>query len=374
MGSMGIQRTPSASQLSPATAPSRPARTVASPPTAPSGPSQRLQQQVRQSNAQTQQQAQFSSPATLQQVQSQIDNSPPASLAQNARQCMQALGDHPLTQGLIANADYTVETMATIHDFNEVLEDIEITLPNGESVKPSEKLEEVMEALTEKFAMGETEIPTAEAQIFEYLTGVSTDTMGSIKDMMETGQQVLQIAKTAQCLRNAYETYGTSEFTDAVEDLVKNSYMTLGGKSTVELTEKVSEFCQKCDLDSGKEVMSALAKFSTDDSFMASTERSLLSWASANPGISNYVGKAVPFLSYGAAAIDTGMAAKTGYDWWQGQASGTALAKSSITALGSVAGATVAPVVGPLAATTINAGIDLAGSIYTKVSDWWYGA
>lgn len=369
MGSMGIQRTPAPAPLSPSSAPARVAPPA--PPPAPTGPSQRLQQQVRQSSAQTQQQAQLSSPATLQQVQSQIDNSQPASLAQNARQCMQALGDHPLTQGLVSGGKTAIETGAKLHDLNAAFEEIEVTLPNGETVKPSEKLEEIMESLSEKFEMGETEIPTAEMQIFEYLTGASAESMGSLKEMMDTGQQVLQAAKTAQCLREAYNSYGTPEFGGKVEALAKASYMTLGGKSTVELTEKVSAFCQKCDLDSGKEVMSALAKFSTDDSFVASTERSLLSWASAGSSASGYIGKAVPFLSYGAAAIDTGLAAKTGYDWWQGKASGTDLAKSSITALGSVAGATVAPVVGPLAATAINYSIDAVGSAYTAISNWW---
>ncbi|MBF2055152.1 MAG: hypothetical protein IGS03_17010 [Candidatus Sericytochromatia bacterium] len=371
MGSTGIQRTPSPAPLAPSTAPARRAPVAPTTPTAPTGPSQRLQQQVRQSSAQTQQQAQLSSQATLQQVQSQIDSTPASSLSQSARQCMQALGDHPLTQGLVSTGGTAIQTGAKLHDLNQAFEDAEITLPNGESVKPSEKLEEIMESLTEKFGMGETEIPTAEAQIFEYLTGVSTDTMGSIKDMMETGQQVMQVAKTAQCLRDAYNSYGTPEFGSKVEALTKNSYMTLGGKSTVELTEKVSAFCEKCDLDSGKEVMGALAKFSTDDSFVASTERSLLSWATSGSSASGYIGKAVPFLSYGAAAIDTGLAAKTGYDWWQGKASGTDLAKSSITALGSVAGATIAPVVGPLAAAAINVGIDAVGSAYTAISNWW---
>lgn len=381
MSSMGIQRSPqppipaqnvqrqNTQRLQSAPAPSR---TTSTSPTQVSNPAHRLQQQQVQARSQQSTQLhQLTSPETAQAVSQAIDQTAPTTLMQNARQCAQVLGDSRLTQGLVTTGKTAITTGAKLHDFSESVND------KLDDLGVAEPLGEVVESLTEKFKMGETEIPTAEAALFEQLTGISTDTMGSLKEMVETGQQALQVAKTAQCLNEAYQSYGTPEFGGKVEALAKASYVTLGGDSTIELTKKVSAFCEKCDVDSGKEVMSALAKFSTDDSLVATGQRSALSWmstATVGSGVTGYVGKAMPFLSYGALAIDTGMAAKTGYDWWQGKASSTELCKSTVTALGSAAGATVAPVIGPLAASAINYGIDGASSAYSAVSNWWYGS
>lgn len=373
MGSMGLNHSLSRPQLSSSTAPRQGlTRSQSSPELTTNKPLTQLQQQVYPSRVQ----AQFpslSSESTLQKLHTQIESRSAHSLNHAARQCLLALGEHPLTQGLLTHLEKGIETGTRLYHVNEGLEALEITLPNGEKVKPSEKLEEVMEALTQKFEWGETNIPTAEAEIFETLTGVSTESMGSLKEIIASGQQLLYLAKTAQCLRTAYTNYGTANFGEAVETLAKVSYQALGGKSSIELAEKVSAFCQKCDLDSGKELMTALAKFSTDENIIASAERSLLSWATVGVTAGGYLGQAVPFLSYGAAALDASLAAKNSYHWWQGQASGTELLKSSVTALGSISGATVAPVVGPLAATAINFSIDTVSSSYTAISNWWSG-
>jgi hypothetical protein len=371
MGSPGIQRSNAFTSL-PATATpqrSNSLRSATAPPsassTASTGPSQRAQRQVQASRAQTAQQ--LASPETAQAVSQAIEATPSSTLQENALHYASVIKDSPLTQGLVSTTQSAISTGAKLHDgveaFGETLDAAGVAEPLGN----------VVDALTEKFNAGETEIPTLEAAAFERLTGISTESIGSLKEMVETGKQALQVAKTAQCLNDAYQSYGTAEFSGKVQELARVSYATLGGESTVELHSKVSAFCEKCDIDSGKEVMSALAKFSTDDSFIATTQRSALSWASGS-GASSLMGQAVPVLSFGAAAIDTGMAAKTGYDWWQGKASGTELCKSSVTALGSVAGATVAPVIGPLAAAAINYGIDAAGSAYTSVSNWWNGS
>ncbi len=368
---MGIQRSASFTSLPKTAAPqrsgsTRPATSTSSTPsTTPTGPSQRAQRQVQASRAQTTQQ--LASPETAQAVSQAIEATPSGTLQENALHYASVIKDSPLTQGVVSATQSAVSTGAKLHDgvetFGKALDTAGIAEPLGN----------VVESITEKFKAGETEITTAEARAFETLTGVSPDSLGSLKAMVDTGKKALQVAKTAQCLNGAYQSYGTPEFSGKAQELAKVSYATLGGDSTVELHGKVSAFCEKCDLDSGKEVMSALAKFSTDDSLVATTQRSALSWASGS-GVSGVMGTAAPLLSFGAAAVDTGMAAKTGYDWWQGKATGTELCKSSVTALGSVAGATVAPVIGPLMASAINYGIDNAGSAYTSVSNWWKGS
>ncbi len=367
MSSMGIQRSGSLTSL-PGTPPAQQTRSSqairTAPPTVTAGPSAQVQRQVQTSRAQTAQQ--LAGPETAQAVAQAIDATPAPTLQANALHYASVLQNSPLTQGLVTTTQTVVNTGAQLHDGVEKMSE------RMDAAGVAEPLSDIVDSLTEKFEMGETEIPTVEAAAFERLTGISTESIGSLKEMVETGKQALQVAKTAQCLNAAYQSYGTPEFSGKVQELASVSYATLGGESTVELHSKVSAFCEKCDLDSGKEMMSALAKFSTDDSFVATTQRSMLSWASGS-GVSGAVGQAMPLLSFGAAAIDTGMAAKTGYDWWQGKASGTELCKSSITALGSVAGATVAPVVGPLAASALNYGIDAASSAYTSVSNWWYG-
>lgn len=370
MSSMGIQRSASFTRLPATAAPQRSGAsstpsTSSTSNTTPTAPSQRLQRQVQTSRTQTAQQ--LASPETAQAVSQAIETTPSATLQKNALHYASVIKDSPLTQGIVSTTQSAISGGARLHDGVENLGEM------MDTAGVAEPLNDIVDALTEKFEMGETEIPTLEAAAFERLTGISTDTIGSLKEMVDTGKQALQVAKTAQCLNDAYQSYGTPEFSGKVQDLAKVSYATLGGESTVELHSKVSAFCEKCDLDSGKEVMSALAKFSTDDSFVATTQRTALSWASGS-AVSGAMGQAVPLLSFGAAAIDTGMAAKTGYDWWQGKASGTELCKSSVTALGSVAGATVAPVIGPLAAATINYGISATSSAYTSVSNWWNGS
>lgn len=343
----------------------RSAAPASSPSSAPAtGPSQRAQRQVQTSRLQTAQQ--LASPETAQAVSRAIETTPSGTLQENALHYASVIKDSPLTRGVVSATQSAVSTGAKLHD------GVETVGKALDTVGIAEPLGNVVDSITEKFKAGETEISTAEARAFETLTGISPDSLGSLKEMIDTGKQALQVAKTAQCLKDAYQSYGTSEFSGKAQELAKVSYATLGGDSTVELHSKVSTFCQKCDLDSGKEVMSAMAKFGTDNSFVATTQRSALSWA-AGSSASSLASKSVPILSYGAAAVDTCMAAKTGYDWWQGKATGTELCKSSVTALGSVAGATVAPVIGPMVASAINYGIDGASAAYTSVSNWWNG-
>ncbi len=361
MSSMGVQRSVSTPQLlnqGTQIKPTQRQTQVEAPKQ--TGQSGRLQQQVSSSRQQTQQQSQLSSPQQLRQVHGQIDQTPTQTLINNSKKCLQSVSDSQFAKKLVSGTKLGVETGAKLHDLSG-------------DIPKTEELGEVLDSLTEKFELGENKISTVEAQLFEKLTGISTESMSSLKDVLATGQQVLQLAKTAQCLNEACQSYGTPEFSGKIESLAKNSYISLGGQSSLDLSEKVSSFCQSHDVDSGKEMLSALAKFSTDDSLMATTQRSLLSYMSSGSQVGGLVGKSVPFLSFGSALVDTGMAAKTGYDWWNGKATGTELCKSGVTVVGSVLGSTVAPVIGPLLATGVNLGISNAGSMYTSVSNWWSG-
>lgn len=360
MSSMGVQRSLTPQPLNQPTSP-RPLQ--GSPPVSPtqaSAPSGRMQQQVQARQQQSQQHNALSGQSALQHVQQSIQATPTQTLIQNSAACLRAISSSQLAQHLLSGGHSAVEMGAQVHDLTA-------------KIPMTEELGEVMEALTEKFELGETEIPTAEAKLFEHLTGISTDSMSSLKQVLETGQQVLQVAKTAQCLNQAYQAYGTPDFSSKIAPLARESYVTLGGQTSLDLSEKVSDFCQKRDLDSGKEVVSALAKFSTDDSLIATAQRSTLSYLSAGSSVGGVLGKSIPFLNYGVAVIDTGLAAKSGYDWWNGKSSGTELCKSGVTAMGSVLGSTVAPVIGPLLATGVNYGISSGGSMYSQLSNWWSG-
>ncbi len=321
-----------------------------------------LDQQQRK--LKTQQQRDLTSVQTQQDIEQTIDNGSPPHMMERAQQLGQVLGNHPLTQGLSTTTGYVVEKGSQLYDTQKKVEKLA-----GDHLPEdvTQTLESLVESLGEKVEISENfKLDTAETLILSRLTGVSGDNIGSAKQALGLAQQVLQTTKTLQCMKNAYDSYGTDQFQTRLGELAESGYETLGGKANQELAGKISKFCQTCDLDSGKEMMEALAKFSTDDSLIPTLERNTLSYLTKGNTLAGVVGKSVPFLSYGSAAIDTGIMLKTGYDWYNGKTSNTEMLKSTLTATGSILGATVAPVVGPLVTSGVNYGID-------TLSNWWYG-
>lgn len=335
-------------------------------------PSTGMQQQIQTVRNQSYSQAQLTSPQMLQAAQTQVQQQSPASLQAQHTATTSVLNQTNLGQQLKQMSQVggrAIHIGAQIHD--QVLEG-----QIGE-VKPFEQIEEAMDAMSQPFEFGEREISTAESYLLETATGVTPETVATVKSVMDTGKKILQISRAVQSIADISNYQDTFDLGSKVMNASKDTFCALGGDSTIELGSKILDCCRKQDFDSTKEMMQALGKFVQDDSYVASAERSLIASAATSvlgSSTTQVLGKGLPFLSYGAAVVDVGLLAKTSYDWYQGNASTLDLIKSSITAVGSSAGATVAPFLGPLAATALNYSVDGIASLGNKVWSWWSGS
>ena len=214
-------------------------------------------------------------------------------------------------------------------------------------------------------------------------SGFSAESVQMAGSALEWGATGLKAAQAGSSILAAYQ---KGEVLSAeTGTAIKQTYELMGGESTVEAACKIGEFCQNPTLDTGKEMLGALHELHEDDSLAASlTHTAVRSAANYAVGstATGYVAAVLPGLSYATAAIDSTVAAKKGYDWYQGNnVSGYEATQSLITAAGSVAGATVAPVVGPLIASGLNLTLDATAatygavsSAYSSVSNWWQGS
>jgi hypothetical protein len=347
-------------------------------PTPPTGPRQTPTQtqapssppsHIRHSQGQSQQVSQTTSATTVQQGSQLIAQAPPGAIS------AQHQGSSPMLQATEFGKKLA-QAGAKVHDASEAIGEFEIG-----GVKPMEHIGSGIEAITGDFEIGGTKLPSAEGALLEYATGLSPDSVKGAKDLLDGGLKVAQACKTASSLHQAYLSYGTDQFSGNLATASKSAFVTFGGKPTVELADKVGSFCSKLDLESAGEMAKAAKEFGSDDSLISGLGRTALTSVGTyalGETATHVVSSSIPFLSFGVAAMDSATALKKGYDWANGNGSGIDALKSTVTAIGSGTGATVAPIIGPLAATAINLGIDGVGlaaqgvsSAYNFVSSWW---
>ncbi len=342
----------------PTTAPVRQAPTTTSTPTVSTPkPSTGMMTQVQKSQGQSDSQAQLTSPQTLDSAQQQLQQLTSASLQGTLDATATVLGETGLGQKLKQVGQMGAQAAKVSSQVHDVLE----TEVMG--VKPLEQVEELMDAISsEPMSLGSLEIPTGESRMFEKLTGISAETVGTAKEYMEMGKQVLSYGKAANSVLEIGQYQDMSDLGCKVGTAVKDTYCALGGESTLELGSKIMECCQKQDFDSAKEMVGALGKFAEDDSYVASTQRSLIASAatsvlggSATSLTSSGIGMLTGSLTPLALAKDVYDLGSTISSYSEGKATGMQLTQSIVTAVGSGLGATVLPFVGPLAAAGVNA-------------------
>lgn len=347
--------------ISPQTqAPSGPRPTPSTTHTSPSGPSPGVQSRIRHSQSQTQQASQTTSAQTVQQGSQLIAQTSPSSVQ------AQHSGASPLLKATQLGSQLA-SCGAKVHDASEAMSEFEIG-----GVKPLEHVGNTVGAITDGHI---------EAQVLEYATGISPESVKGAKDMLETGQSIMQACKTVNSLQQAYLSYGTADFSGHLGTASKEAFVTCGGKPTLELASKVGSFCSSMSLDSASELAKAATEFSKDDSVITGLSKTALTTVGTSvlgSTASNVISSSVPLLSFGVAAYDTATAVQKQVDWYNGKCSGTEALKSTITAIGSGTGATIAPVIGPLAATAVNLGIDGVGlavdgvsSAYNYIKGWF---
>lgn len=309
-------------------------------------------QQVQKSQGQSESQAQLTSPQTLGDAQQQVQQAPPESLQGALDSTATVLGETGLGQKLKQVGQMGAQAAKISSQVSDVLE----TEVMG--VKPMEQLEEMMEGIGDSLDVGGFEIPTGEALAFESLTGISAETVGTAKEYMDMGKQILAYGKAANSVLEIGEYQDMSDLGCKVGTAAKDTYCALGGDSTIELGSKIAECCQKQDFDSAKEMVTALGKFAKDDSYVASTERSLIASAATSvlgSTATSVLGSGVPLLSLAPLAMDVANLGSTISSYSDGTATGMQLTQSIVTTIGSGLGATVLPFVGPLAASGVNA-------------------
>ncbi|HEY9843946.1 MAG TPA: hypothetical protein V6D23_25975 [Candidatus Obscuribacterales bacterium] len=287
--------------------------------------------------------AQPTSPAVQQHGGQLIASSQPQALTTRQQVASTVLRATQLGQQMVTSG-------ARLHDMADSASEFEVR-----GVKPVEHLGELAEAVAES---------PLEGALFEAATGISGETVGSVSSAVEGVTTVLQACKTVSSLQQAYSSIGTAEFGEHAVEAATHTLVSLGAEPTMEVCSSVRAFCQDRSVDNAKEVLTAMAELSTDDSLASGITRSAIcaaSTATLGSTATDVLAQAAPGLSFGVAAIDTGLALKSGYDYYYGQnnVSGRDVVRSTITAIGSGTGATVAPVVGPLAATVLNTTIDV---------------
>jgi hypothetical protein len=337
----------------PTTAPVRQAPTPTSTPTVSTPkPSTGMMTQVQKSQGQSDSQAQLTSPTTLSDAQQQLQQLDPTSIQGTLDATATVLGETGLGQKLKQVGQMGAQAAKVSSQVHDVLE----TEVMG--VKPLEQVGELLEAASaDPLSIGSLSLPMGESRMMESLTGMSTETMGTAKTVLETGKQILSYGKAAHSVLDIGQAQDMSDLGSKVGTAVKDTYCALGGESTLELGNKIMECCQKQDFDSAKEMVGALGKFAKDDSYVASTERSLIaSTATSVLGstATSVLGSGVPLLSLAPLAMDVANLGSTISSYSEGTATGMQLTQSIVTAVGSGLGATVLPFVGPLAAAGVN--------------------
>ena len=206
---------------------------------------------------------------------------------------------------------------------------------------------------------------SVERQLLSYTSGFSEDSIASFQGSLDT---FMKTAKTASDFQKWWNTPTDDPEINSIRmALANDSFVLMGGEKTANLASAISKCCTEGSMDSLKELSKATREFSSDESMVSSLSRSVLtSGLQATLGVttSSVLQQSVPILSYGVAAYDSGVALSNVYSWSSGDTtvSGLETTKSVITALGSVGGSSIAPVIGPLLATGLNLGIDWASS------------
>lgn len=334
-------------------------------PTAPvSGPSTQVQQQAQQSQSQSQALGQTTSSSTVQSGQQQIAQSSPQGVSQSHQQASGVFSQTGLGQqigtliGHASTAHQTIEEGAI------------------RGVKVGEQVDNMLEAVTGKgsIPLVTDEGRNVEGRLLSHVTGLSEEQAGTAKGVVDGVKKGLQAADTLKSIHTAYQS-GSVTGTET-QTAVVSTYKLLGGDKTIDAAQKITACCSAPSLDSAKEMAESLVKLHGDDSYASQLTHTVVSGGTSlvlGSTATGYLASAVPILSFGTAAIDTSVAVKKVYDSISGQnnVSGLDATKSVITALGSGAGATVAPVVGPLVATGLNLGIDAGAWTYRTVSSWF---
>lgn len=339
-----------------------PSSTTPTPPV--SGPSTRVQHQAQQSQLQSQALGQVSSPSVVQSAQQQISQRSPQGVSQSHQQASGVFGQ----TGLGQQVGTLIGHASTAH---QTIEDAEIR-----GVKVGEQVDNVLEAVTGKGSVPlvTDEGRNVEGRLLSHVTGLSEEHAETAKGVVDGVKKGLQAADTIKSIHTAYQS-GSLTGTES-QTAVVNTYKMFGGDKTIDAAQKISACCSAPSLDSAKEMAESLVKLHGDDSYASQLTHTVVSGGTSmflGSTATGYLASAVPVLSFGTAAIDTGVAMKKVYDSYHGQnnVSGLDATKSVITALGSGAGATVAPVIGPLVATGLNVGIDAGVWTYNAISSWF---
>lgn len=230
----------------------------------------------------------------------------------------------------------------------------------------------------EEFSLGELMDSLGEDE-WNVETAVLAEQLGLSEDTITGGAQALdlflKVSKASQSARDWFNTESDNpEINQKRLALAKDTFSALGGDKTLKLGEKLQDFYANPTQDTFKNVLKAAGDLQKDDGAISTLERSALRYGSQlvlGTTTTGLLARVTPGLSYASAAIDTGAAMNSFYNWYydQGDVSGMSVIQNSITAIGSGTGATIAPVVGPLIATGLNLAIDGVSSLYS----WWNG-
>lgn len=334
------------------------------------GPSSHVQHQVQQSQSQTQSLGQVTSQTMQQSGQQQISQSSPQTVTQQHQQSSSVLGQTRLGQKLNQVIETTSQTqvgqqVGKVVNIGSKGHELLETQVMGTSI--GDHIDNGLETVTGKFEGLGKEMPTVETRVFEHVTGISSDTVETGKKGLDYVKKGMQTANTLKSIHTAYQSGSVTG--PETQTALLNSYKLLGGDKTIDCGEKILSCCQNPSIDTLKDMTESLSKLATDDSYASQLTHTALSTGTSmvlGSGTTSVLSSSVPILGFGTTVIDTGLALKKGYDWYHGQnnVSGLDVTKSVITAIGSGAGSTVAPVVGPLLATGVNLGIDVGVKTY----------
>lgn len=311
--------------------------------------SPRLQQQVLQSQSQSQSLSDLTSSQTLQQLSDKIDDLSPKNITEQFQQVKETLVQTKVGQTLKKVVDSGVPQLA---------------ITTG--VVLSDHLDKEIPVLKVKGGelLGSLESGKLENRMLSYVSGLETETISTLQGYTD------QFAKCSKTINSVCEWYSSDDNDPKLNEkrlaLAKDSLVLMGGEKTLNMCEKIKQCCEDPSFDHVKEMVQSCGDFANDDSLVGTGTRKLLvegGKLALGQTTVNVVKSSVPFLSYGTALMDTGVALSKVDDWLDGKVSGTEALKSVITAIGSGTGSTVAPIVGPLLASGVNMLIDNSSSI-----------
>lgn len=258
------------------------------------------------------------------------------------------LGDTKLGKSLAQMGDKISDTFDEIDSFSDILD------LSYDSLEELSNALEPLGQLLEIFNQDDTELSQG--------LGVSTDVIGVIKKQLSV---ITEIKEAVSAAKDWWDTDSNDPtIQEKREALAKEVFEVFGAKQPMELISKLGDLCEDPSIDNLSGVLKATKSLVSSTSSLNTGLSLIGGGGSLIGGVSKVVSRSVPFLGYATTAIDGAIALKAGYDFLVNDGSGTDFLKKTITAVGSGFGSTIAPLIGPLAASTLNTGIDI-------ISSWW---